>query len=140
MHRYIPVIAKWAGFSKIGEKIVEHRARKYGVTKFGLSRFVNGFLDLLSIFFVGKFGKRPMHFFGTLGSIFFFSGAVIGIYLSLAKILWLEYKMTERPLFFLAILCMIIGVQLFTAGFLGELISRSSHSRNSYQVSERLGE
>lgn len=137
MHRYIPVIANWQGFKKIGEKVVEHRARKYGITKFGISRFINGFLDLMSIFFVGKFGKKPMHFFGTLGSIFFFFGAAIGIYLSLAKIFWEQYKMTERPLFFLAILCMIIGVQLFTAGFLGELISRSSHTRNNYQVSAR---
>jgi len=140
MHRYIPVIANWQGFKKIGEKVVEHRARKYGVTKFGISRFINGFLDLMSIFFVGKFGKKPMHFFGTLGTVFFFFGAAIGIYLSLAKFLWNEYKMTERPLFFLAILCMIIGVQLFTAGFLGELVSRSSHTRNSYQISFRTDE
>ncbi len=136
MHRYIPVIAKWQGFRNIGEKVVEHRARKYGVTKFGISRFINGFLDLLSIFFVGKFGKRPMHFFGTLGSLFFFVGLAIGGYLTLAKYIWQEYKMTERPLFFLGILCMIIGVQLFTAGFLGELVSRSAHNRNTYQISE----
>lgn len=136
MHRYIPVIAKWQGFRKIGEKVVEHRARKYGVTKFGLSRFINGFLDLLSIFFVGKFGKRPMHFFGTMGTLFFVVGLSIAAYLTMAKFIWQEYRMTERPLFYFGILCMIIGVQLFTAGFLGELISRSSHTRNNYQISK----
>ncbi len=134
MHRYIPVIAKWAGFSKIGEKVVQHQARKYGTTKFGLSRFIYGPLDLLSIMFVGKFGKRPMHVFGALGGLFFLGGFVIAAYLSIAKVVFLEYDMTERPLFYLGILSMIIGVQLFVAGFLGELISRSGRERNQYQI------
>ncbi|MCB0734682.1 MAG: glycosyltransferase [Bacteroidetes bacterium] len=139
MHRYIPVIAKWAGFRKIGEKVVQHQARKYGQTKFGLSRFIYGPLDLLSIMFVGKFGKRPMHLFGSLGALFFALGFVIASYLSIAKIVWQEYEMTQRPLFFLGILSMIIGVQLFVAGFLGELISRSARERNQYQISELSG-
>jgi len=139
MHRYIPVIAKWAGFDRIGEKVVQHQARKYGTTKFGLSRFIYGPLDLLSIMFVGKFGKRPMHLFGSLGTLFFAGGFVIASYLSIAKIVWKEYEMTERPLFYLGILAMIIGVQLFVAGFLGELISRSSRERNRYQIQEGFG-
>jgi glycosyltransferase involved in cell wall biosynthesis len=139
MHRYIPVIAKWAGFDKIGEKVVQHQARKYGITKFGLSRFVYGPLDLLSIMFVGKFGKRPMHLFGTLGTLFFMLGFGIASYLTFAKIIYLEYEMTTRPLFYLGILAMIIGVQLFLAGFLGELISRSAGERNRYHVSEVIG-
>jgi glycosyltransferase involved in cell wall biosynthesis len=137
MHRYIPVLAKNAGFKKIGEKVVEHRARQYGMTKFGLERFVNGFLDLMSIWFVGKFGKRPMHFFGLLGSLFFLGGFVIAIYLTIAKFAWQEYNMTSRPLFFMGILAMIIGVQLFLAGFLGELVSRNSSDRNHYLIAER---
>lgn len=140
MHRYIPVLAKNAGFKKIGEKVVEHRARKYGNTKFGLERFINGFLDLMSIWFVGKFGKRPMHFFGLLGSLFFLGGFVIAIYLTIAKFAWQEYNMTSRPLFFMGILAMIIGVQLFLAGFLGELISRNSSDRNHYLIAERTGD
>ncbi len=139
MHRYIPVIAKWAGFSKIGEKVVQHQARKYGTTKFGLSRFIYGPLDLLSIMFVGKFGKRPLHIFGTLGGISFAGGFIIAAYLSIAKILWQEYDMTARPLFYLGILAMIIGVQLFVAGFLGELISRSGRERNQYQIRDAFG-
>ena len=140
MHRYIPVLAKNAGFKKIGEKVVEHRARQYGMTKFGLERFVNGFLDLMSIWFVGKFGKRPMHFFGLLGSLFFLGGFVIAIYLTIAKFAWQEYNMTSRPLFFMGILAMIIGVHLFLAGFLGELISRNSSDRNHYLIAERTTE
>lgn len=140
MHRYIPVLAKTAGFSKIGEKVVQHRARKYGTTKFGLERFVNGFLDLLSIFFVGRFGKRPMHFFGTLGVLSFVLGFGIALYLTLDKFLSADYyRMTERPLFYLGLVAMIIGTQLFLAGFLGELISRSSSDRNSYRISTVLG-
>ncbi len=138
MHRYIPVLAKWAGFRKIGEKVVEHRARKYGVTKFGWERFVNGFLDLASIMFVGKFGKRPMHFFGLWGSIVFFFGFCTWIYLGIAKIAFQQYNMTDRPLFYIGLISIVIGVQLFLAGFLGELISRSSADRNSYLVEERL--
>ncbi|MFZ1453571.1 MAG: glycosyltransferase family 2 protein, partial [Ferruginibacter sp.] len=118
MHRYIPILAKWAGFRNIGEKVVEHRARKYGVTKFGWERFVNGFLDLGSIMFVGKFGKRPMHFFGLWGTLFFFSGFMIFLYLTISKFFFDQTGMTQRPLFFVAILVMIIGSQLFLAGFI----------------------
>jgi glycosyltransferase involved in cell wall biosynthesis len=139
MHRYIPVLAKWAGFRKIGEKVVEHRARKYGVTKFGWERFVNGFLDLFSIMFVGKFGKRPMHFFGLWGSISFFLGLVIFTYLTLSKFFFDQTGLTARPLFFFAIMIMIIGSQLFLAGFIGELIARNSPERNSYLIEEKAG-
>ena len=139
MHRYVPVLAKWAGFRKIGEKVVEHRARKYGVTKFGWSRFVNGFLDLMTIFFVGKFGKRPMHFFGLWGSISFFLGLAIFTYLTISKFFFDQTGLTQRPLFFFAIMIMIIGTQLFLAGFIGELISRNSAERNSYLIEEKLG-
>ncbi|MBI1306274.1 MAG: glycosyltransferase [Bacteroidetes bacterium] len=139
MHRYIPVIAKWAGFNKIGEKVVQHQARKYGTTKFGLSRFIYGPLDLLSIMFVGKFGKRPMHLFGAIGTICFILGFAIASYLSVAKVIFKEYEMTSRPLFYLGILSMIIGVQLFVAGFLGELISRQGRERNHYHISESPG-
>ena len=139
MHRYIPVIAKWAGFGNIGEKVVQHQARKFGTTKFGLSRFIYGPLDLLSIMFVGKFGKRPMHLFGSLGGLSFLGGFAIASYLSIARLVWKEYEMTERPLFYLGILAMIIGVQLFVAGFLGELISRSARERNRYQIQESFG-
>lgn len=139
MHRYIPVIAKTAGFSKIGEKVVQHRARKYGTTKFGWERFINGLLDLISIYFVGKFGKRPMHFFGLIGSISFAIGSGIAFYLTIAKFVFQEYKMTERPIFYFGLLAMVIGVQLFLAGFLGELISRNSNDRNNYQLAEKTG-
>jgi glycosyltransferase involved in cell wall biosynthesis len=138
MHRYIPVLAKWAGFKKIGEKVVQHQARKYGTTKFGWERFVNGFLDLLSITFVSKFGKRPMHLFGLLGTISFFLGFMIAAYLAFAKFAMQAYKMTERPLFFFGLFFMVVGTQLFLAGFLGELISRGSADRNQYQVKERI--
>ncbi len=139
MHRYIPVLAKWAGFRKIGEKVVEHRARKYGVTKFGWSRFINGFLDLMTIFFVGKFGKRPMHFFGLWGTLAFTSGLLIFVYLTISKFFFDVTGMTERPLFFFAILAMIMGTQLFLAGFIGELISRSSVERNNYLIEKKSG-
>jgi glycosyltransferase involved in cell wall biosynthesis len=139
MHRYIPILAKWAGFRKIGEKVVEHRARKFGVTKFGWERFVNGFLDLFSIMFVGKFGKRPMHFFGLWGSIVFFMGLCIWIYLFVAKFAFQKYNMTDRPLFYIGIISLVIGVQLFLAGFLGELIARNSPERNSYLIEGKLG-
>ncbi len=138
MHRYIPVIAKWSGFRKIGEKVVEHRKRKYGTSKFGLERFINGFLDLASITFVGKFGKRPMHFFGALGTLFFLIGFIIAFYLAFAKIFFLQYKMTERPIFFLAMLLLIIGSQLFLTGFIAELVSRNAPERNAYLVEEIL--
>ena len=139
MHRYVPVLAKWAGFKKIGEKIVEHRPRKYGVTKFGWSRFINGFLDLLTIFFVGKFGKRPMHFFGLWGTLFFLFGFVVFLYLSVSKFFFEVTGMTDRPLFYFAILAMILGTQLFLAGFLGELISRNAAERNFYLIEQKLG-
>jgi glycosyltransferase involved in cell wall biosynthesis len=139
MHRYIPVLAKWAGFKKIGEKVVEHRARKYGVSKFGWRRFVNGFLDLLSITFVGKFSKRPMHFFGLWGSLFFMAGLGIAIYLIISKIIDSNFALTNRPGFFLALTSLIIGMQLFLAGFIGELISRNSPNRNSYLVEKKTG-
>jgi glycosyltransferase involved in cell wall biosynthesis len=139
MHRYIPVLAKWAGFRNIGEKVVEHRPRKYGKTKFGLSRFINGPLDLASIMFVGKYGKRPMHFFGRWGSIFFLAGALITIYLVVTRILHPDVGLSNRPPFFLAMTAMIIGSQLFLAGFIGELISRNSSLRNAYLVEEKLG-
>ncbi|PUZ26046.1 glycosyltransferase [Chitinophaga parva] len=139
MHRYIPVLAKWAGFRRIGEKVVEHRARKYGVSKFGLERFINGFLDLASIMFIGKFGKRPMHFFGALGFFSFFIGFLIAGYLAIAKIAFDKYNMTDRPIFFLALLCMIIGSQLFLTGFIGELVTRNAPERNNYLVEEQIG-
>ncbi len=141
MHRYIPVIAKWAGFSKIGEKVVEHRARKYGTTKFGLERFINGFLDLLSIMFVSRFGKRPMHLFGFIGSIMFMLGFLAAAYLGITK-LWAvshgEYArlLTQRPSFYISLTCMIIGSQMFLAGFIGEMIVRNTKDHN-YQVSKR---
>jgi len=142
MHRYIPVIAKWAGFTKITEKVVEHRARKYGTTKFGLERFVNGFLDLLSIMFVSKFGKRPMHLFGTLGTLMFLLGFFLSAWLGISKLYAVANNLparllTERPSFYLAITCMILGSQLFLSGFLGELISRNSSERNQYIIESK---
>lgn len=140
MHRYIPVLAKWAGFKKIGEKIVEHRPRKYGVTKFGWERFVNGFLDLLSITFVGKFSKRPMHFFGLWGTLFFLVGLGITLYLIISKIIDpANFALTNRPGFYLAMTALIIGMQLFLAGFISELISRNAPGRNSYLVEDKIG-
>jgi glycosyltransferase involved in cell wall biosynthesis len=139
MHRYVPVLAKWAGFRKIGEKVVEHRARKFGVTKFGWDRFINGFLDLMTIFFVGKFGKRPMHFFGLWGTIFFLFGFAIFIYLSVSKFFFEVTGMTQRPLFFFALLAMIMGTQLFLSGFIGELIARNSSERNHYLIEQKIG-
>ena len=138
MHRYIPVLAKWSGFKRFGEKAVEHRPRKYGVTKFGWTRFVNGFLDLASIMFVGKFRKNPMHFFGLWGTLFFFSGFIIFVYLTISKFFFDATGMTQRPLFFFAILVMIIGAQLFLAGFLGELISRNGADRNHYLIEDKI--
>lgn len=139
MHRYIPVIAKWAGFSKIGEKVVEHQARKYGTTKFGLERFVNGFLDLLSITFVSRFGRKPMHLFGLLGTLIFIAGFVIAGYLAYGRYFLELYRMTERPLFYFGLLAMVLGTQLFLAGFLAELIARNSNEKNRYQVEKRIG-
>ncbi|MFZ1703881.1 MAG: glycosyltransferase [Saprospiraceae bacterium] len=138
MHRYIPVIAKWAGFEKIGEKVVAHKARKYGTSKFGISRFIYGPLDLLSIMFVSKFGKRPMHFFGAMGGGFILTGMGILAYLSALKIFMDVAGIANRPAFYLGILLIIVGVQLFIAGFLGDLISRSAPDKNVYQVESFL--
>lgn len=138
MHRYIPVISKWAGFTRIGEKVVQHQARKYGQSKFGWERFVNGFLDLMSISFVGKFGKRPMHLFGMLGLLFFLFGFVTLVYLSIAKLLYKEYGIADRPLFYFGILALIVGSQLFLTGFIAELILRNSTVRNVYLIEEEV--
>lgn len=143
MHRYIPVMAKKEGFSKIGEKIVEHRARKYGTSKFGFERFVNGFLDLLTITFISRFGKKPMHFFGTFGLIVFVIGLMMFSVLGGSKLLALmndEYQknIADQSIFYIALTCMIIGTQLFLAGFLGELVARNSSRRNDYKISDHL--
>ena len=139
MHRYIPLLAKWSGFRKITEKVVEHRPRKYGVTKFGWSRFINGFLDLASIIFVGRFGKKPMHIFGLWGTIVFFIGICIWIYLFIDKLFFAVFSMTSRPLFYVGLISLVIGTQLFLAGFLGELISRNTVDRNHYLIEEKAG-
>jgi glycosyltransferase involved in cell wall biosynthesis len=144
MHRYIPVIAKWAGFKNIGEQVVEHRARKYGVTKFGMSRFVNGFLDLLSIFFVGKFGKRPMHFFGSLGVLSFVLGTFMALWLIGVKLyhisMAIPYKrdVTDQPLFYIALVAIILGSQLFLTGFVAELVTRNAPERNQYLIEKEI--
>ncbi len=143
MHRYIPYIAKWHGYYKIGEKVVSHQARKYGKTKFGIERFVKGFLDLVSITFVAKFGKRPMHFFGTLGTLTIVTGALITMWLIVEKIYKIHYRLpvrdvVDQPLFFLALVALIVGTQLFLAGFLGELLTQSQRS-NDYLIAESLG-
>lgn len=143
MHRYIPFIAKNAGFDKIGEKVVHHQARKYGVTKFGFSRFFNGYLDLLTLWFLSKFGVRPMHFFGLLGSIMFFLGFIAVAILGITKIYHLNsgnpYPLvTDSPYFYLSLTSMIIGSQLFLAGFIGELIARSSAERNNYKIEKNI--
>ena len=142
MHRYIPVIAKWAGFKKIGEKAVQHQARKYGTTKFGLERFINGFLDLLSITFVSRFGKKPMHLFGLLGSIMFFAGFLFTAWMGAHK-LWAEYNgvrlrlITQDPLFYISLVMVVLGTQLFLAGFMAEMIARNSPDRNTYRIKAR---
>lgn len=143
MHRYIPIIAKKAGFRSIGEKIVQHRKRQYGVTKFGLERFVNGYLDLLSISFISRFGKRPMHLFGTLGTLMFLIGFGMAAYLGIEKLIAVSRHVpaklvTQSPYFFIGLTVMIIGTQLFMAGFLGELVSRSSADRNVYFIEKEI--
>ena len=146
MHRYIPVLAKWAGFGRITEKKVKHHPRKYGVTKFGLERFLYGFLDLVSIMFVSKFKKRPMHFFGSLGVLSFLTGMSITVYLIIQKIQQIAYKtplkdirqITMQPIFYLALVALVIGVQLFLAGFLGEMITMNSTKTNDYVIREKL--
>lgn len=144
MHRYIPILAKRAGFSKIGEKVVLHRERKYGVTKFGIERFIKGFLDLLSVMFISKFGNRPMHLFGALGTLTFFVGFVSALWLGIRK-LWFVYHaiqaplVTDSPYFYISLTCMILGTQLFMTGFIAELVSRIRPDRNQYQISDRIG-
>ncbi|MEO0044645.1 MAG: hypothetical protein RL329_4094 [Bacteroidota bacterium] len=144
MHRYIPVIAKWSGFTKIGERVVQHQARKYGTTKFGLERFVNGFLDLLSITFVGRFGRRPMHFFGTMGTVMFLVGFLSALYIGIDKMcyVWQHIqapKVVENPWFFISLTTMVLGTLLFIGGFLAELIARASPTRNWYVVEKKIG-
>ncbi len=139
MHRFIPVLAKAAGFRKIGEKVVVHRARKYGVSKFGWERFINGFLDLLSIQFISRFGKKPMHFFGAMGMIVFMIGFISTMYLIIARIsVGANFGLTGKVTFYLALTTMVMGTQFFLAGFLGELISRNAADRNHYLVEEKL--
>jgi glycosyltransferase involved in cell wall biosynthesis len=139
MHRYIPILAKGSGYKKIGEKVVEHRARKYGVTKFGWQRFVNGFLDLATILFLNKFGKRPMQFFGLLGTLFFLIGFSASIYLVLAKFASQDFSLTNRPAFYIALTTMVIGMQLFLTGFVAELVARNATERNVYLIASKIG-
>ena len=144
MHRYIPVIAKWAGFSNIGEKVVIHQKRKHGVSKFGWNRFINGYLDLLTVNFMSKFGKKPMHLFGSLGTLSFFIGIIITIILIAQKLYRMSHhvagfrQVTDQPLFYLALLAMVFGLMLFLAGFLAELIARNGSDRNKYLISDRI--
>ncbi|MCK0109309.1 glycosyltransferase [Flavobacteriaceae bacterium S0825] len=140
MHRYIPVLAKNEGFSNIGEKVVQHQARKYGKTKFGMERFINGFLDLISIWFLSKFGKRPMHFFGALGALMFFIGFCFAIYLGIDKLFInpTGRLITQRPQFYIALVTMIIGTQFFVAGFLGEIILRNKDDKERYKIDKKM--
>lgn len=143
MHRYIPIIAKWAGFSKIGEKVVQHRKREFGESKFGMNRFVNGYLDLMSIMFVSKFGKKPMHFFGLLGSVMFLLGIISALVLGVQKLIAVYNNeamrlVTDSPYFYLALVTMIIGCQLFLTGFIAEMIGRNSPNRNTYLIEKDI--
>ena len=140
MHRYIPVLAKNAGFTKIGEKVVQHQARKYGTTKFGIERFFNGFLDLITIWFLSKFGKRPMHLFGLLGSLMFVIGFLFALYLGVDKLFFNPHGrlITERPQFYLSLTAMLIGTQLFLAGFIGEIILRNNNHQERYKIKETI--
>ena len=143
MHRYIPYLAKNAGFTKIGEKVVHHQARKYGKTKFGLNRFFNGYLDLITLWFLSNFGKKPMHVFGFLGTIVFFIGFIAAAYIGADKLWCLangikQRLVTDSPFFYISLTMMMIGTQLFLTGFLGDLISRSSQGRNDYQIEEKI--
>lgn len=143
MHRFIPVLAKWAGFKKIGEKVVIHHERKYGTTKFGLERFIRGPLDLMSVMFISKFGKRPMHLFGVLGSLVFVIGFGAALYMGIHKLIAVSEgirleRLTSNPLFYISLVSMVIGTLLFLTGFLGELISRSSYDRNYYQIDKEI--
>lgn len=143
MHRYIPYLAKNAGFKKIGEKVVQHQARKYGTTKFGLNRFVNGYLDLLSLWFLSKFGIKPMHMFGFLGSLMFIFGFLAVAAIGINKLYDMSHGLpyilvTDSPYFYLSLTLMIIGTQLFLAGFIGELIARNAPERNNYKIEKEL--
>ena len=143
MHRYIPVMAKWSGFDNIGEKVVEHQSRKYGVTKFGVERFVNGFLDLMTITFISRFGKKPMHFFGVIGSLMFLLGLGLFAYIGGYKVYAMFSDIQADNIanmsgFYIALTSMVIGVQLFLAGFIAELISRNAQDRNNYQVEKEV--
>ena len=143
MHRYIPYLAKNAGFDKIAEKPVHHQKRKYGVSKFGLERFVNGFLDLISLWFLSRFGKKPMHFFGFTGILLFLTGAILAIWVIAEKLIQQSHGLlyrpvTEQPLFYLALVAVILGFQLFLAGFICEMVSRNSSERNSYKIREEI--
>ena len=139
MHRYIPILAKWAGFKRIGEKVVQHQARKYGHTKFGWERFVNGFLDLLTIQFLSKFGKKPMQFFGLIGTLFFLVGFVSFFYIVIGKFIDPDTSITNKPAFYIALTSMIIGTQLFLAGFIAEIMNRNAADRNTYLIEEKQG-
>ena len=143
MHRYITVIAKWAGFKRIGEKVVQHQERKFGTTKFGIERFIRGPLDLLSVNFISKFGKRPMHIFGIIGTIMFMVGFISAAWVGISKLIAVYHnqiapRVTDSPYFYLALTTMIIGTQLFLAGFISELVSRNSSQRNMYHIDEKL--
>ncbi|MBN2485230.1 MAG: glycosyltransferase family 2 protein [Bacteroidales bacterium] len=143
MHRYIPVLAKWAGFRNIGEKVVQHQERKYGRTKFGIERFIRGPLDLMSVMFISKFSKRPMHLFGVLGSLMFLIGFVTALYLGINKLIAVYSNkpaalVTDSPYFYIGLTCMILGTQLFLAGFMSELVSRSATDRNKYLIDEEI--
>jgi glycosyltransferase involved in cell wall biosynthesis len=139
MHRYIPILAKWAGFKKIGEKVVVHQARKYGTTKFGWERFVNGFLDLMTIQFLSKFGKKPMQFFGLLGTLFFLVGVVAIGSIITSKFIDPDFSATNKPAFYISLTSILIGMQLFLAGFIAELINRNAADRNNYLIAEKQG-
>lgn len=143
MHRYIPYLAKNAGYDNIGEKVVTHHVRKFGKSKFGIERFVNGYLDLMSLWFLSRFGKKPMHFFGLMGSLTFFIGFIITLWIIIEKLIaqshGLKYRaVTDQPLFYLALVALLIGIQLFLTGFIAELISRNSHERNNYHIDKRI--
>lgn len=143
MHRYIPILAKQAGFSRIGEKVVQHRARKYGVSKFGLNRFINGMLDLLSVTFITRFAKKPMHLFGTIGTVLFILGFFAAAWIGIEKLMALSHGVrapliSDNPYFYIALTCMILGTQLFLAGFVADLVSRSASDRNVYRIEKKI--
>lgn len=143
MHRYIPILAKQAGFTRIGEKVVQHRARKYGVSKFGLNRFINGMLDLLSVTFITRFAKKPMHLFGTIGTVLFILGFFAAAWIGVEKLIALNHGVkaplvTDNPYFYIALTCMMLGTQLFLAGFVADLVSRSASDRNVYRIEKKI--